>query len=169
MLCQKCNKREATTHVRQTINGHTAEYELCSECAASMGYKNIFNTIGVKDLISNFFGEIPSARISSGEYQTKRCPECGMSFNDIVKTGRIGCAACYDTFYKELLPSLQRIHGRTQHVGKAASTASPEAKQENELERLKKEMQSAVESQEFEKAAKLRDEIAELEKGKSEE
>lgn len=164
MLCQNCNQREATTHIHQTINGQTAEYNLCEECAATIGCKNIFSTIGLNDLLSNFFGEGGS---SLQQGTVERCPKCGMSFEEIVKTGRTGCAKCYETFYDRLLPSLQRIHGKAQHVGKIASTASPEAKRQSVMEKLKLEMQAAIEVQDFEKAANLRDQINAMEKGEN--
>ena len=162
MLCQKCNKKQATTHVRQTVNGKFYEYDLCDECAASMGYKSIFHTIGINDLFSNLLGETLLPYQNS--VKSRVCPRCGLSFDEFARTGQAGCAECYSTFRDELMPSLQRIHGRVQHVGKTASTASPEAKKRSTTAKLKKELNEAVKEQDFEKAALLRDQIAELEK-----
>ena len=94
----------------------------------------------------------------------KRCQCCGSSFEDIAKTGKVGCAECYDVFYEELLPSIQRIHGRTAHTGKLAHAAGTEVKVRNEIAKYRSELEKAIKAQEFEKAAELRDKIKELEK-----
>lgn len=94
----------------------------------------------------------------------KRCQCCGSSFEDIAKTGKVGCAECYDVFYEELLPSIQRIHGRTAHTGKLAHSAGTEVKVRNEIAKYRAELEKAIKDQEFEKAAELRDRIKELEK-----
>ena len=99
------------------------------------------------------FGEAahPQAIPTGGDQV--RCSGCGSTFQDIAATGRAGCAKCYDTFYDQLLPSLQRLHGKTRHAGKLPASAGIEAKS----------LSLAIEKQEFEKAAALRDEIKALE------
>ena len=86
-----------------------------------------------------------------------------VTFDDIAKSGKVGCANCYDIFYDELLPSIQRIHGKTVHIGKLAKSAGSEVKMKSTLAKLKEELTTAIKEQEFEKAAKLRDQIKELE------
>lgn len=88
---------------------------------------------------------------------------------DIAKTGKVGCAQCYETFFDDLLPSIRRIHGNTRHTGKLAGSAGKELRVVNELEQARQELHDAIEKQEFEKAAKLRDRIKELEGGASHE
>ena len=94
MLCQNCGKYEATTHVKRIVNGESAEAHLCSDCAKALGYNDVFggfgNTFG--DLLGSFFGEPQVSAISS---RTIRCEKCGNTFNDIVNSGKIGCADCY--------------------------------------------------------------------------
>ena len=97
-----------------------------------------------------------------------RCPKCGTAFSDIVREGKVGCAECYRTFYDKLLPSIQRIHGKIKHSGKTSQSVPAEVKietKEEKVEKLKAEMNDAVTKQEFEKAAKIRDEIKALEEG----
>ena len=91
-----------------------------------------------------------------------RCEGCGATFSDIVRTGKAGCAKCYETFYEQLLPSLQRIHGKTKHTGKVPQSASQQAKKNHHLAQLKEQLNQAVEAQDYEQAAKLRDEIQSL-------
>ena len=135
MLCQNCGKYEATTHIKRIVNGEATEAHLCSDCARALGY------------------------VSNG---IVRCEKCGSTFNDIVRSGRMGCGDCYSTFYDKLLPSFERIHGRTHHEGKKANT-SPEIKKLSKTEELKENLKQAVEAQNYEEAARLRDEIKKLE------
>ncbi len=164
MLCQSCEKRQATTHIKTILNGELKEFSLCPECAAKLGYGSFFGNFGfdLDKLFGSFmegFGETKNS---------KRCKFCGSSFEDIAKSGKVGCAQCYDEFYEELLPSIQRIHGRTSHAGKLARSAGAEVRIRNEMAKCRNELEQAVKAQEFEKAAELRDRIRELEKGLNE-
>lgn len=169
MLCQNCGKYEATTHVKRVVNGDTTEMHLCSKCAAHLGYGDIFSGFGLNldDFFGGFLGDT-AAQLTAGNQ--KRCEKCGSTFEDIIKSGKLGCADCYRTFYDELLPSLQRIHGRIKHSGKKALNnieaveEKAEPKKENDLSSLKAELEQAVKEQNFEQAAVLRDKIKELEK-----
>ncbi|MGN0635358.1 MAG: UvrB/UvrC motif-containing protein [Acutalibacteraceae bacterium] len=172
MLCQNCGKREATTHIKRVVNGETSESHFCAECASSLGYKDVFSGWGLNfsDLLGGFLGENVSDQgvLTGGA----RCRKCGSSWNDIVRDGRLGCAECYRSFYDKLLPSLQRIHGRIRHTGKVSGSVGKHAPvqekseqeiREEKIESLKKQMDEAVAAQDFEQAAKLRDEIRTLE------
>lgn len=161
MLCQSCGKRQATTHIKTILNGELKEYDMCSECADKMGYGSFFGNMGfdLNKLFGSFMDSFPSTSRAA-----KRCQCCGSSFEDIAKSGKVGCANCYDVFYEELLPSIQRIHGRTSHIGKLAHSAGTKVKVRNELAKLRAELQKAIKEQEFEKAAEIRDRIKELEK-----
>lgn len=159
MLCEKCGKSAATTHIKTNINGKLESYHMCRECATQMGYGPA--SFGMSDILGSLFGEglTTKPRLS----KEVRCDGCGMSFSEIARTGKVGCGKCYKTFYDEMLPSLRRMHGKTKHAGKVPNTASVEAKVENKLENLKAELNAAIAAQEFEKAATLRDEINALE------
>ena len=163
MLCQNCGKYEATTHVKRIVNGETAEAHLCSECANALGYTDVFGgfTNTFSDLLGSFFGE-PST-VGALSSKMLRCEKCGSTFNDIVRSGKIGCADCYKTFYDKLLPSLQRLHGKTRHEGKTPKAVKIEVDtKESKIGTLQQELNDAVTVQDFEKAAKLRDEINKL-------
>ncbi len=165
MICQSCEKKKASTHIKTILNGELKEFNLCSDCAAKLGYGSFFSSI-VPDL-DKLFGSFMDT-LNEGE-NARRCSFCGSSFEDIAKSGKVGCAHCYDTFYDELLPSIQRIHGRTVHAGKLASSAGAEMKIKSDLMQLKKDLEQAIKTQEFEKAAELRDKIREIEKNLREE
>ena len=167
MLCQNCGKSEANTHIKQIINGEMAESHLCSECAAHLGYNDMFSGFGLNlgELFGGFLGDmIPT--LAPGN--VARCEKCGSSFDDIVRNGKVGCAECYRTFYDKLLPSIQRLHGKIKHSGKTSKGVDTGEKietKEEKIEKLKIAMNVAVAAQEFENAAKIRDEIKALEGG----
>lgn len=168
MLCQSCQKKQANTHIKTIVNGELTEMMLCPDCAAKMGYGNVFSHMfDIGSLMSGFMGEPTTAALATEQ----RCPDCGITFSEISKSGRVGCAKCYEVFYDRLLPSIKRIHGNTMHTGKklrkpelqsGESVQSVEPSKNSELESLEKEMQTAVSNQEFEKAAQLRDKINEI-------
>lgn len=172
MLCQNCGKREATTHIKRVVNGETSERHLCAECASTLGYGDVFGGFGMSlgDLLGGFLSETPASSAALPSAQ-KRCEKCGSAWRDIVREGKVGCANCYRVFYDQLLPSLQRIHGKIRHTGKVSGSArqhppivqkSPQELREERIEALRQEMNEAVGTQDFERAAKLRDEIKSL-------
>lgn len=162
MVCQNCERSEATTHIKRVVNGDTAETHLCTDCAAHLGYGDFFSGFGLN------LGELFGGILENGLPETKsakiiRCSKCGCSFEDIVRDGKLGCAQCYTTFYDKLLPSLQRIHGRIEHNGKFSRIAGESTKKKSRLEQLREDLNTAIEEQNFEQAAKFRDEIKGME------
>ena len=167
MLCQNCSKREATTHIKRVINGDLSESHLCSQCAKILGYDDIFDSsfFSLPDFFAGFFGDSHFALPTS---KSERCEKCGCSFDDIIRTGMVGCAQCYEKFYEKLQPSLARIHGRVNHTGKTppvleVEAEEPKEKNEDLIKEKKELLKKAIEEQNFEYAAVLRDEIKALE------
>ena len=166
MLCQHCKKNEATTHVKTMINGEYAEYRLCPECAHELGYDSMFPDFSADfgGLLSSFFSNALPA-ISGATH----CDTCGSTLNDIKRTGKVGCADCYDTFFSELMPTIRNVHGNTEHKGKRPGvieyTVNEDKTDEksDRLTQLKDELKQAIADEKFERAAQLRDEIKELE------
>ncbi len=163
MLCQNCKKNEATTHIKRVINGEATQSHLCSACAQSLGYNNFFDdfSFNLPSLLSSFFED---SLLAPAEAKTERCEMCGCSFDDIIRSGNVGCANCYEKFYSKLLPSIQRIHGKVKHAGAIPeNTADPivpkEKTTEEKIADLQKEMSKAIDEQNFERAAIIRDEI----------
>ena len=166
MKCQKCKVNDATTQIKRIVNGKYTEYTLCADCAHEMGFGNVFDT-SMPDmfggLIKSIFGSALPARS-----QATRCPMGGSTYGDIKNTGKVGCAACYEIFYGELLRSIKGIHGNTQHCGKIPRTAKLQSNLNDDdntptTEDLQVQLQKAVEEQNFELAAELRDRIKERE------
>ncbi len=157
MLCEKCGKNHATTHIKTIVNGVKKEYNLCALCAAKEGYSN--NSLA--GMLASMFGDISNVELL--KHQTK-CSVCGSTFSDIAKTGKAGCSECYNTFYDQFLPYLKRVHGSTTHVGKTPETApNVEITQEITVEDLKNELSRLVAEEKYEQAAVVRDKIKELE------
>ena len=162
MLCQKCNKREATVHFKQVINGHVTEMNLCPECAEKENLASYFSFEP-----ENMFSDFISDNIFGGTYlgEQKKCPECNMTLNELARTGRAGCAKCYDVFADEMSKIISGIHGNARHVGAKPGKHVEQIEKRKEIENLRKEQREAVKVQNYEKAAELRDRIRELEKG----
>ncbi len=158
MMCDNCGKNPATTHLKTVVNGVVHENHLCSYCAANQGYGNI-GKLSLTNMLASMFGE----SISSGKPISKRCECCGASFSDIAQSGRVGCSECYNTFRQELMPSLNRLHGKAVHIGNAPYEQKPEETVQDKIKKLKAQLSDAIKAEEFENAAKLRDEIRALE------
>lgn len=160
MLCQECKQRQATTHVKTIINGQVSEQVLCSECAKKLGVDNMFSSMSSD--FNSFLGSFLTGGLPSRS-TAARCGGCGSSFGDIARTGKVGCAECYDEFFDELLPTIRRIHGNTEHIGKSGIEYKKiEDPVVSPLEQAEVDLKKAIEMQEFEKAAELRDKIKEL-------
>lgn len=162
MLCRHCSKKEATTHIRSIIGGETADTHLCTECAAALGYTDAFPLFaGLPELMLGSLRS--SAAVSALSSKVLRCECCGFSFEDIVNNASPGCPACYRVFYDKLLPTVQRIHGKSTYVGRVAGSADEEVKRAHRRTLLKELLNRAIDEQNFERAAQLRDEIRQLE------
>ncbi len=165
MLCEKCGKNTATTHIRSVVNGVVREINLCPHCAAEDGYTNISHN-SLAGMLASMLGEVTNSKLPQSE---AKCPVCGVTFSLIAKSGRVGCADCYKTFKDRLLPYLKRVHGSTEHVGKIPNSAPlivmPKAET---LENLRHQLNLLVREEKYEEAAVVRDKIKELE-GKEDE
>lgn len=166
MICSKCKSNQATTHIKSVINGEYTDIWLCPHCAKELGYSSFLNDAAAdfSSFLGSFLGDGLPSRTSA-----TRCRCCGSSFADIARSGKVGCAGCYDEFYDELLPSIRKMHGNIEHKGKAALQASNEYKTKGRIEKAQAELDKAIKEQNFELAAKLRDEIKALKEEKENE
>ena len=165
MMCEKCGKNHATTHIKTIVDGVVREKNLCGYCAASEGY-NSLGTNSLSQMLSSVFGDA----LELGAKQSKPCcPCCGASFSDIAETGKVGCSECYKTFYAELLPYLKRVHGSTKHAGKVPNKAPLIVRpREETVADLRQRLNELVSNEMFEEAAVVRDKIKKLEEEKGE-
>lgn len=163
MKCQKCNMREATSHMTEIINGKKQELHLCAQCAEeSVEFQKMKNSMdfGIGDFLGGIFGggKLKAAALENNA-RTDVCPLCGMPFDDFLRRGRLGCGECYQIFKNRLERPLKQIHGACEHVGKVPSRMGGELKRGRKISQLEAELNAAVLKQEFERAAELRDEI----------
>ena len=174
MLCERCKKNEATVFYRESVNGKERSLSLCAECAGEAKKKgeiedvfkkdNFFGNGFFDDAFSDadkLFGSLFGVRELPGrtKEKVKKCPLCGSTFSDLVNSGKAGCPECYRTFSEELSPTISRIHGTTSHVGGAPAAYKKDREKKEKIRTLEAELKAAVKEEEFEKAAKLRDEL----------
>lgn len=159
MLCQDCGKREATVHLTQVVNDEKVELHLCRECAENRKFHTPFE--GVPFPLAEFLASMLDQSLikKPGKISDTKCPTCGMSFSDFSKSGRLGCGNCYTIFKSQLNGLLRKIHGSTQHRGKAPLIPGDVMKPLREERKLQDELKKAIEEENFEKAAQLRDRI----------
>jgi protein arginine kinase activator len=163
MLCNVCGKNPATVHLTEIIDSQMNELHLCEECARQKSAQ-MEQQFGLSDLLAGL-ADFEKTSPKEVEMPALKCPHCGLTYVDFKKIGRLGCGQCYSAFKKQLGPLLKRIHGSNQHIGKVPDkTAVPVQPKKPELEELKAKLQNAVEKEAFEDAARLRDQIKELEK-----
>ena len=161
MNCEKCKKNHATFHLTANEDGVMREAHLCEECARQAGVNMKFD-FSISKILGSLLDVKPPAPSTSKASQI-RCPECGITYAEFKAKARLGCAHDYEVFRTELIRLLEKIHGATTHAGKTPQTVDSQIRKENELIRLKRDLDSVVKSEDFEKAAQIRDRIRTLE------
>ncbi|MEI6862851.1 MAG: UvrB/UvrC motif-containing protein [Candidatus Omnitrophota bacterium] len=161
MLCEVCKKKEATVHLTEIINDKVAKLNLCEGCAKDKGTE-MEEHFGLNDLLAGLadLGTTTEPEL----LQTVKCPSCGFTYQDFKKVGRFGCGDCYEAFKKQLGPLLKRIHGADRHTGKIPLMVGKTVKDTRNLQDLKAKMENAIQTEDFEEAARLRDVIKGMDK-----
>ncbi len=173
MFCDICQKEEATIFYKEMVNNKYTEMHLCKKCAGEQEVKNLQIPPAITNLLSAL-AEL-SAEAVPKEIAEEKCPGCGFTYSDFRERGKLGCSQCYQSFSEPLSNILRKIHGNIQHSGKSPATlptpATPSAVppvRETELSKeivaLRQALEAAVKKEEYEEAAKLRDQIKALEK-----
>ena len=157
--CRQCSK-PATLHITELRQGDVVEIHLCESCAR------------------DYLSQSESAPAESSEFEFSKetggsepldaiddrsCPNCGITFREFRSSGRLGCPHDYVEFEAELLPLLENIHGETQHCGKMPQRAPDTSRRQHELVRLRCELKAAIDEENYESAAGLRDQIQTIE------
>ena len=165
MVCNICGKNQATVHLTEIIDDQITELHLCEECAQKKGAQ-MESHFGLSDLLAGLADLGTQFNKTKTESKLK-CPKCGLTYEDFKKVGRLGCGECYTAFKEALVPLLKRIHGSTQHYGKSPKKIARIVKAKNEVQDLRESLQKAIQKEDFEEAARLRDKIRELDKKNS--
>lgn len=162
MLCDICSKKKATVHLTEIVDDQMSEMHLCEDCAREKSVQ-MEQQFGLADLLAGLsdFGK----QVKDIEKVKVQCPNCGTSYDDFRKLGRLGCSECYTAFREQLLTLLKKIHGSSQHLGKTPAKVPKLVKDKiDTLQDLRRQLQEAIQMENYEKAAALRDRIREMEK-----
>jgi protein arginine kinase activator len=155
-----CKASEATVHVSNVVGDKVQKIDICEECAKKKGVTDP-TALSLADLL---FGLGASQELGStqSEGQDLKCPNCDFTQADFKKAGRLGCSICYSTFASGLETLLKSMHKGTRHVGKIPQSLKQSRDLTNRAHQLQKKLDKAVTEEDFESAARLRDEIKEV-------
>ena len=162
MTCDICGKKKATVHLTEIVDEQMSEMHLCEECARQKSVQ-MEQQFGLADLLAGLadFGK----PVGEADKVDLQCPNCGMTYEDFRKFGRLGCSECYEAFKMYLGTLLKKVHGASHHLGKTPAKIPQSEKRKIEtLQDLKNQLTKAVQMEDFELAAELRDKIRDLEK-----
>ncbi len=161
MKCEQCKDNDATVHLAHVKNGVREEHHLCESCAEKSEHQLFINK--PFDLWNNdFFKNLVSPYGTQGKPDTG-CPVCGMNYSDFNRSGKFGCSSCYSHFHNRIIPMLERLQGSTEHNGKVPTRGTGVFTTSRQVQRLKQQLRQALQKEEYERAAELRDEIYSLE------
>ena len=165
MKCQICQKKKATVHLTELIDDQVTELHICEDCAREKSVQ-MEQQFGLADLLAGLsdFGKPVTAEKTQ---QVIQCQFCETTYQEFKKHGRLGCSECYQSFRSQLANLLKKIHGASHHTGKKPLHFKGQAEQQvlpsDDLEELKQQLHQAVLSEDYEKAAQLRDKIRAME------
>jgi protein arginine kinase activator len=185
MICESCHQNLATVHLTEIVAKQKKELHLCEDCAREKGdvFKGNFS---VQDFLSGVAdaskGKPPLAKKAADAVEALKdlkekdkekrakpavevgpCPACGLTFPEFKASGRLGCFNDYEHFKKELLPLLEKIHAATQHTGRVPASVGATIETQKVLTALRKDLNLAIQREEYERAAELRDKIKTVE------
>lgn len=163
--CDRCDN-EAIVHEVTIKGGQKVEKHLCESCAREEGVAKQQHA-PISNLITKFVlaqaAGAPTARAAS-------CPTCGMTFHEFRQQGLLGCPDCYKAFEQQLGPMIERAHeGATHHVGKVPRRGAPAPDRQQRIVALRRQLQEAIDAEQYERAAAIRDELIHAEHQRPEE
>jgi protein arginine kinase activator len=164
MPCEQCHEREAVVHLTQIVNEQVTTVHLCERCAAEKGVEGA--GLPAKTPLGDFLAAIGKGQLGvpTGTVELTQCATCGATLQDFRESGRLGCADCYRTFEPQMRDLLRRVHGSTHHVGERYTRRGSEpVSMGRVLEDLREQLRLAVETENFELAAELRDRLRVIE------
>ena len=171
MLCENCNKNDATIHYTEIVNGVISEHHICGECAKELDLSYYSDGLS---------SELPFAKLLTGLLASKMllqqesnnpmthviCPKCGMNYDEFTKVGKFGCAECYNVFGPLIEEHMKKLHGNSVHTGKKYRNLNNETEEiddfHKDLEILNAKLKESIQLENYEEAAKFRDEIKEI-------
>lgn len=195
MKCENCGQNEANIKYTQIINGVKKEMQLCSKCSEQLGIGNLnFDMpMNISNFFADFLGDVQNQNEfipSISQKEELKCQQCGMTYEEFLKSGKFGCGNCYETFSAKIDQILKNIHNGNRHTGRKGipNNTKINEKQENiektlknqnqgnndlvdksteslsKLEKLQLDLKNAIKEERYEDAAQIRDKIKELQK-----
>ncbi len=165
MSCDQCHEREAVIHLTQIVNEQVSTLHLCERCAAEKGVESPGGV--AKTPLGTFLAAMGKGtpEMTPAPRSAETCARCGASLKDFHESGRLGCPECWRTFETPLRDLLRRLHGSTHHLGERyAETVTPPASAPPiRAAHLREQLRLAVETENFELAAEIRDRLRVLE------
>jgi len=166
MQCQRCKEQTATIHLTEINDGQRQETHLCEECADHEGLA-IKSQIPLNELLSTLLasqsGSKEQPAVETSADNEKSCSSCGMTMKEFQKGRLLGCANDYDELGDSLEPIIEKNQGgNSTHKGKVPANAPEDSKKQVEILNLRRELEDAVENENYENAAKIRDRIEHL-------
>ncbi len=169
MLCDDCKKKEATIQITQIIDNQKMTLNLCQKCAEKRGFSSPFAGVPfpLAEFLSSMISPMPSGSGAGKKSVPKpekelKCPSCGMTLTQFAQRGRLGCGSCYKTFRVQLKDLLRKIHGSDRHRGKIPNLPGAQMECLKEERKLQEELKKAIDDENFEMAAAIRDKIKNL-------
>ena len=161
MVCDVCKEADAVVQLTQIEGTGVRLLHLCERCAAERGVET--NVSPPKPQISDFLQSVHQA-MQATQGDAARCAFCSSTFRDFRSAGRLGCAHCYDAFEKSMRDLLRRVHGSSQHVGRRYEPHTGEEVEDGgTVNELRDRLKRAIEAEQFELAADIRDRLRGME------
>jgi protein arginine kinase activator len=162
MKCDICGTAEAVIHIRQVTESIESEFHLCENCALLRGINTQENRVELS--ISNLLtGLVDFKDKTEAEQQNITCPKCRQTLLNFRKYQKLGCSECFTAFAQEIKSILRRVNSESRHKGKYPRKYLAYQNYLEEIKGLKIKLEAAVKVENYEEAAKLRDEIKERE------
>jgi protein arginine kinase activator len=165
MMCDNCKERDAVINLTQVEHDTKVTLHLCEQCAQQKGVETGASVLKTPlgGFLQGMIGK--GGNVLPTPADGLRCAACGSTLKDFRESGRLGCSQCYDSFAPHLRDLLRRLHGSSQHVGERYAPPGAEGATDPRLQllELKEQLRRAVDNENFELAAELRDRIRVLE------
>ena len=164
MQCQICQESSATIHLTEIVDGTRSEMHICERCAQEQGI-TIKSQMPLNELLSNLLSSAPADdELADPAEKDSSCSHCGFTLDQFRKDGVLGCPQDYEVFEESLLPLIKNAHdGKASHCGKIPSKMPKDSQKQVELADMRRQLEVAVQAEDYERAAKLRDRISEIE------
>ncbi len=163
MKCEICGLKDAVIHIRQIQKDLVHELHICEECAQEKG---LIREEESELPIANLLSGLLEGRDMTGAGEVKEsCPRCGMKASDFRKQGKLGCAECFSAFQKDVKAIVTQMAARPHHAGRLPKAFAEQSGDSAANDALREELREAVEREDYEEAARLRDRLREMDSG----